>query len=43
MNRIDAIRERSKTTFPFEYASRLTETMLLGSIPLRAGQGVKIE
>jgi predicted dehydrogenase len=43
MNWIDAIRERSKTTCPFEYAGPLTETMLLGVVALRAGQGVRIE
>ena len=42
MNWIDAIRERSKTTCPFEYAGPLTETMLLGVAALRAGQGVRI-
>jgi predicted dehydrogenase len=43
MNWIDAIRERSKTTCPFEYASRLTETMLLGVVALRTGQGQRID
>ena len=43
MNWIDAIRERSKTTCPFEYAGPLTETMLLGVVALRTGQGVRIE
>ena len=38
MNWIDAIRERSKTTCPFEYAGPLTETMLLGVAALRTGQ-----
>ena len=42
MNWIDAIRERSKTTCPFEYAGPLTETMLLGVVALRTGQGVRI-
>ena len=42
MNWIDAIRERSKTTCPFEYAERLTETMLLGVVALRTGQGKRI-
>ena len=42
MNWIDAIRERSKTTCPFEYAGPLTETMLLGVAALRTGQGVRI-
>ncbi len=43
MNWIDAIRGRSKTTCPIEYASRLTETMLLGVVALRTGQGKRIE
>jgi predicted dehydrogenase len=43
INWVDAIRERSKTTCPFEYAGRLTETMLLGVVALRAGQGVRID
>jgi predicted dehydrogenase len=42
MNWIDAIRERSKTTCPIEYASTLTETMLLGVVALRTGQGKPI-
>ncbi len=43
MNWIDAIRGRSRTTCPIEYASRLTETMLLGVVALRTGQGKRIE
>jgi predicted dehydrogenase len=43
MNWIDAIRERSKTTCPFEYAGLLTETMLLGVVALRTGQGERID
>ena len=43
MNWIDAIRERSKTTCPFEYAGPLTETMLLGVVALRTGQGKRID
>jgi predicted dehydrogenase len=43
INWIDAIRERSKATCPIEYASRLTETMLLGVVALRTGQGKRIE
>lgn len=43
MNWIDTIRERSKTTCPFEYAGRLTETMLLGVVALRTGQGKRID
>jgi hypothetical protein len=43
MNWIDAIRGRSKTTCPFEYAGPLTETMLLGLVALRTGQGKRID
>jgi predicted dehydrogenase len=43
MNWIDAIRGRSKTTCPFEYAGPLTETMLLGVVAIRTGQGVRID
>jgi hypothetical protein len=43
MNWIDAIRGRSKTTCPFEYAGPLTETMLLGVVALRTGQGRRID
>ena len=43
MNWIDAIRERSKTTCPFEYAGRLTETMLLGVVALLTGQGKRVD
>jgi predicted dehydrogenase len=43
MNWIDAIRGRSTTTCPIEYASALTETMLLGVVALRTGQGRRIE
>ncbi len=43
MNWIDAIRGRSKTTSPFEYAGPLTETMLLGVVALRTGQGRRID
>jgi hypothetical protein len=43
INWIDAIRERSKTTCPFEYAGPLTETMLLGVVALRTGQGRPID
>ena len=43
MNWIDAIRGRSKTTSPFEYAGPLVETMLLGLVALRTGQGMRID
>ena len=43
MNWIDAIRGRSKTTCPFEYAGPLTETRSLGVVALRTGQGKQID
>ncbi len=42
MNWINAIRGKEKATCPFEYASRLTETMLLGVVAMRVGQGKRI-
>ncbi len=42
MNWINAIKGKEKTTCPFEYASRLTETMLLGVVAMKTGQGRKI-
>lgn len=42
MNWVDGIRGRAKPSSPFEYAARLTETMLLGVVALRAGQGKRI-
>lgn len=42
MNWINAIKGKEKATCPFEYASRLTETMLLGVAAMRAGQGKRI-
>jgi predicted dehydrogenase len=38
MNWINAIKGKEKATCPFEYAGRLTETMLLGVVAMRAGQ-----
>jgi hypothetical protein len=43
MNWVDAIRGRAKATCPFEYAGPLTETMLLGVVAMRTGQGKRIE
>jgi predicted dehydrogenase len=43
MNWVNVIRERSKSSCPFEYAAPLTETMLLGIVALRTGQGKRIE
>ena len=42
MNWVKAIRGEAKTSCPFEYAAALTETMLLGLVALRTGQGRKI-
>jgi predicted dehydrogenase len=42
MNWINAIRGKEQATCPFEYATRLTETMLLGVVAMRAGQSKKL-
>lgn len=42
MNWANAIKGKEKATCPFEYAGRLTETMLLGVVAMRAGQGKRI-
>ncbi len=42
LNWARAIMGKEKATCPIEYASRLTENMLLGVVAMRAGQGVKI-
>ncbi|MBO0859971.1 MAG: Gfo/Idh/MocA family oxidoreductase [Chloracidobacterium sp.] len=42
MNWINAIKGKEKTTSPFEYAGRLTETMLLGVVAMKTGQGKRI-
>jgi predicted dehydrogenase len=42
MNWANAIRGKAKNTCPFEYAGRLTETMLLGVVAMRTGQGKRI-
>ncbi len=42
MNWINAIKGKEKATCPFEYASRLTETMLLGVVAMKTGQGKRI-
>jgi predicted dehydrogenase len=42
MNWINAIKGKEKTTCPFEYAGRLTETMLLGVAAMKTGQGKRI-
>ena len=43
LNWTKAIRGEAKASSPIEYAARLTETMLLGLVALRAGQGKKIQ
>jgi hypothetical protein len=42
LNWAKAIRGEAQASSPFEYAAQLTETMLLGIVALRAGQGKKI-
>ncbi len=42
LNWAKAIRGEAKASSPLEYAAQLTETMLLGVVALRAGQGKKI-
>jgi predicted dehydrogenase len=42
MNWVNAIKGKEKATCPFEYATRLTETMLLGVVAMKTGQSKKI-
>ena len=42
LNWAKAIRGEAKASSPFEYAAQLTETMLLGIVALRTGQGKKL-
>ena len=42
LNWTKAIRGEAKASSPIEYAAQLTETMLLGVVALRTGQGKKI-
>ncbi|MEO8199674.1 MAG: Gfo/Idh/MocA family oxidoreductase [Gemmatimonadota bacterium] len=42
LNWAKAIRGEAKASSPLEYAAQLTETMLLGIVALRTGQGKKI-
>jgi hypothetical protein len=42
VNWVDAIRTGAKAVSDFEYASRVTETMLLGIVAARTGAGVPI-
>ena len=37
LNWVQAAKGNGETSSPFEYASRLTETMLLGVVALKAG------
>jgi hypothetical protein len=39
LNWAKAIRGEATASSPFEYAAQLTETMLLGIVALRSGQG----
>jgi hypothetical protein len=39
LNWAKAIRGAAEASSPFEYAGKLTETMLLGIVALRTGQG----
>jgi predicted dehydrogenase len=40
MNWVDAAKGKTEASCPFEYAARLTETMLLGVVSLRAGKKI---
>jgi hypothetical protein len=40
LNWIDAIKGKADASSPFEYAARLTETMLLGVVALKAGSKI---
>lgn len=42
MNWVNAIKGKEKATCPFEYATRLTETMLLGVVAMKTGQSKKL-
>jgi hypothetical protein len=42
VNWTNAIKGKEKTTCPLDYASRLTETMLLGVVAMKVGQGKRI-
>ena len=42
LNWAKAIRGEAKASSPLEYAAQLTETMLLGIVALRTGQGKKL-
>ncbi len=42
MNWVNTAKGKTTASCPFEYAARLTETMLLGIVALRSGQGRKL-
>jgi hypothetical protein len=42
LNWAKAIRGEATASSPLEYAAKLTETMLLGVVALRTGQGTKL-
>jgi predicted dehydrogenase len=42
MNWVGAAKGQNRSSCPFEYAAQLTETMLLGIVALRTGQGRKL-
>ena len=43
MNWVDAIKTKSEACCSFEYASKLTETMLLGVVSLKAGKKIEYD
>ncbi len=43
MNWVNAAKTKTETSCPFEYASRLTEVMLLGVVALRAGKKINYD
>ena len=43
MNWVDAAKGKTQASCPFEYASRLTEVMLLGIVALRAGKKINYD
>ncbi len=42
-NFVEAIQGKTQSSSPFEYAAKLTETMLLGVVALKAGNGRKLQ
>jgi hypothetical protein len=43
MNWVNAAKGKTEASCPFEYAARLTETMLLGVVSLRAGKKLEYD